>query len=423
MRKLGKGQSVLFCCSKEVERSIRSLMTSDRKTDLIEVADIMKWSIRNTCTHTTNMIPLWATQGIRHQNLLAEYAAVSGNISIGTVESLLEPEAQTLEKRYASTDEDTDQILKDTKVITFKHRREQVEAIQAKCIDFQCKSRQSAALHEEQERELSPENEREQQVEPQAPLASAEHEVHKDVRRFVREGILDRSSKAFRPAFESFSKTTACRWFENNAWPDQLLVTIDFVTSVHTESNQSKDLFLRPVHWIIRNYSGTECVVISPYEAHCLTPFIRRSSHVILHPYSARQSMSTRLLPQLSQGMIPFVEWLLWLKPPLARQLDLFAGQLFFGSYKEYQSFCDFLSICSQPPGNGISVEQDGFINPESRAKMTSELIRNCMFKTSPINFVRMIVVMRRKGLSHLESHMGKILNGELIPKDQFENI
>ena len=398
-------------------------MRSDSETSFIEVADILKWSIKNTCAHTTNMIPLWATQGIRHQNRLAEYITASGNISIGTVESLLEPEAQTLEERYAPADGDTDEILKDTKEIAFKHRRKQIEAIQAKCNDFQCKTRQSAALQEEQERELSPENEREQQTESPAPVIPLKHKVHEDVRRFVQEGILKRSSKAFHPAFESFCKTTAYEGYENNAWPDQLLVTTDFVLSIQAEPNQSIDLFLRPVHWIIRNYSGNECIVISPYEAQYLIPLVRQSSHVILYPYSARQSMSTRLLPQLTQCMIPFAEWLEWLKPQLARQLDLFAGQLFFASYTEYETFCEFLGLCSRPPIKGISVEQDGFISPGSRAKMTSDLIRNCMFKISPINFVRMIVVMRRKGLSHLESHMGKILNGELIPKDQFERI
>ena len=398
-------------------------MGSNRQANLIQIADILKWSVKNTCTHTINIIPSWATQGIRHQNRLAEYAAVSGDISRSTVESLLEPEAQTLEKRYTPADEGSDQILNDVKAIAFKYRREQVQAIQAKCKDFQCKSRQSSALQEEQERELSPENEREQQIEPQVPIPPLKHKVHDDVCHLIREGILNRSSRAFRPAFKTFHRTTARAWYERNAWSDQLLVTADFAFSVKPKSDQSMDSFLRPVHWILGDRPGTTCIVISPYEAHTLIPIIRQSSYIVLYPYSTRQNMSAPLLPQLSQCMIPFASEFCWLKPQLARQLDLFAGQLFFGSYAEYESFCEFLGICSRTPSKGISVEQDGFISPESRAKMTPDLIRSCLFKTSPINFVRMIVVMRRKGLSHVNSHMGKLLNGELIPKDQFEII
>ena len=420
MRKLGKGQAVTFCCSKEVARSIRGLLKNREETKPIEVADILIWSIANTCTHTANMIPLWATQGIRHQNRLAEYAAVSDQISDHTVKSLLEPEAQPLEQRYNSAEESTDLLLKDTKEITFKYRRQQIEAIQEKCHDFQCQSRQSALLYEEQERELSPESERQQQVELPPPLLPLKHSVHKDLVGLVREGIFKRSSEAFRLAFETFRNTAARAWYEKAPWSDHLYVTNDFAQSVQAKPNHLVDGFLRPVHWVLVDRSGDDCVVISPYEANLLLPAIRQSNHVILYPYSPRQSISALLLPQTSQCMIPYASWLRWLKPQLGRQLDLFAGQLFFGSYSEYKSVCGFLGICSQPPKNGILVELDGFIGPRSRAKMTSAPIRDCRFKSSPIDFVKSIVSLRRKGLSYTTSHMGKLLNGELLSKEEF---
>jgi hypothetical protein len=90
MRKLGKGQSVVFCGSIEVQRKI---LKCNRKTEgPIEVADVLKWSISETCTHMRKSIPLWATQGIRHQN---RRAASSGlPMSKKMVKLLLEPEAQ-----------------------------------------------------------------------------------------------------------------------------------------------------------------------------------------------------------------------------------------------------------------------------------------------------------------------------------------
>ena len=420
MRKLGKGQAITFCCSKEVDRSIRGLLEDGEVNNPIEVAHILKWSIANTCAHTTNMIPLWATQGIRHQNRLAEYAAVSGSISKHTVESLLEPEAQTIEQRYGTVVVDKDQLLNDTKDVTFRYRKPQTDAIQKKCRDFQCESRQSAALHEEQERELSPEIQRQQEVERPPPVTPLKHCVHKDLRSFILEGVLDRSSKAFRPAFETFRETSAYAEYEKDPWSGQLYVTEDYAKSISVKFNDLVDSFLRPVHWIMGNRSGSECVVVSPYEANRLLPVIRQSRYVVLYPYAPRQSISTPMLPQTSQSMIPYSSRIGWLKPHFARHLDLFAGQLFFENYLEYESVCNFLGICSQPPGKGVEVEANGFIKPSSRAKMSSALVQECRFKSSPVNFVKSVVILRRKGLSYANSHLGRILNGELLPKDSF---
>jgi hypothetical protein len=68
------------------------------------------------------------------------------------------------------------------------------------------------------------------------------------------------------------------------------------------------------------------------------------------------------------------------------------------------------LSLCSQRPdeGEGCEVACDGFTTGTSR------------FVTSQVPFIRMILAFRRKGQSFAVSHMGSILNGELVTRERF---
>lgn len=127
-------------------------------------------------------------------------------------------------------------------------RETQLEAIRAKCREFKQASFDNATLREEQEHELSPEIEQERQVERPLALAPYNHSVHRDVKRFVHQGIIDYDSDAFQPAFE-LSVTRA---------------------PTNVSNHQHLDSFLRPVHWVAsaKNVNMVECVVLSPYEAH-----------------------------------------------------------------------------------------------------------------------------------------------------------
>lgn len=79
MRKLGKGQSVAFCSSMEVQRKI--IESSGKARDAtIQVADVLEWCIENTCAHTRMCIPLWATQGARHQRRHVALSAAEGEL-------------------------------------------------------------------------------------------------------------------------------------------------------------------------------------------------------------------------------------------------------------------------------------------------------------------------------------------------------
>lgn len=225
MRKLGKGQSVLFCGPREVQMKI--LQSSGKNSDeLIEVSDILSWCIRNTWSTTRKSIPLWATQGLRHFCRRAACSTPSGCPE--DPKSILEEEAQALYQRYGfATQLDAARLVfHGTSSGNLAQFRSELAAIRTKCEEFGLQSFSGSSLHEEQERELQPENEREQQVERPAAVPAHVPNLHPSVADFASNSTLNRFSPAFQPAFSTLSNTSAGKSFESLAWPQDLLVCI-----------------------------------------------------------------------------------------------------------------------------------------------------------------------------------------------------
>lgn len=424
MRKLGKGQSVMFCGPMEVENKILSSCDKPEYAN-IEVADVLQWSIAQTCIHTKRCVPLWATQGIRYQRRHTAWSEYSGNdcaeSALKIAKSLLEPEAQSLRDRYGFGERRFEEslLLSNLKDASLSKRETQIEAIRAKCREFELASFDSATLREEQERELSPENEQERQVERPLALKPHIHSVHRDLKLLVSKGILRHTSDAFKAAFQVFKDTTAKERFQAKAWPKNLLVSRDFARTVQAPFNQPLDVFLRPVHWIIsrRDHNLVEAVVISPWEAHELLPSIRDQKIVTLHVYSPRVSKSVRTLEDLSFCAIPATSNGLP-NCPVILQLNIFAGQLYLQTYDEYLALCRFLGLCFFPPPDQVEVASDGFINPVCRSEFDKVMAEQCSFKFSPIGFLRMLVAIRRNGQDCPKSHVGRMLQGELLARE-----
>jgi len=145
---------VVFCYSNEIYHKI---LESCNKTDgPIEVADIILFCISNTCASTRRAIPLWATQGIRHQKRRALCSGLESNIEIS--QALLEPEAPTIEQRYGSIGSRVkSQFLQGSNPSESSSRWSQLKDIRAKCQEFEVTNFDAATLLEEQGRELSPE--------------------------------------------------------------------------------------------------------------------------------------------------------------------------------------------------------------------------------------------------------------------------
>ena len=103
MRKLGKGQSVIFCVTEEIRSKIHD-HTSTHRDAGVSVADVLRWAISETYTEIRQSIPLWAEQGlhfVRHERLWGSICTAGlANISGKQAGEFLQAEAQSLESRY-----------------------------------------------------------------------------------------------------------------------------------------------------------------------------------------------------------------------------------------------------------------------------------------------------------------------------------
>lgn len=417
MRKLGQGQSVVFCVTEEIKMKILELLPN-RDNVTIDVADILNWVIFETCADLRRSMPLWAAQGRRNedQKVLWASARSEGGLefSDGQVEKFLEEEAQTLEQRYRPHGPETSQFS------GWDMESQNINRIIERCQKFASTNLNQATLQEEQERELSPEIEQESEVERPAPAEPETHSIHGDMDLLIRTGKFMADSKAFLPAFEALRSSSAAAHLEVSQFPHDLYVTTDFARTIKSSGKSYiSDAYQRSVQWILTitdEHSNTvkHMVIVSPFEVQELLPVIKTYSKVTLHLYAPRPNLEFRSLDTLDlstegKAFDPHT-----MPPKLIVQLNLFAGQLYLTSFTEYTRVCDFLGLAWKAAEEGILVKADGFIlsNP-----------REDGFKDSPVMFLKVLMTKIRRNCERIEkTHLGKLLAGAVLDEDDFDN-
>ncbi|KAI6112362.1 hypothetical protein EV401DRAFT_2105300, partial [Pisolithus croceorrhizus] len=408
MRKLGCGHSVMFFGPLDVDRNIRNAARKSDE-DMIHPSDILLWAMGETCTEIQNSAPYWAQQGREHTLRYSAWSRFcSGEItSQGLSKTWCQPDAKTLEELYApSTPKD--------------HPLLSVPEIDQRCRELGVSSLLDLNMGEEQEREIIHEIERERQVERPPPATPAVHQVSADVRRFVHTGIVTPNSKAFSFMFNSF-RNTSMPIHEETVWSRHIFATSDYCTVVKRGTRANDGEHLRPVNWILSSQpnGNPTLVILSPFEVNELLPEIRNSRSVCLHVYTPRTQ--ARMLPcdDLRLFTIPSVpsEWIA--PASLVDQVNLFAGQLYLRDYSTYLRLCRFLCVYADDLAGeaDLEVESDGFI-PLARRPLKAR--STGAFQNSPLAFLKHVIDQRRRGMNFVVTHMGRILNGRLLKKDDF---
>lgn len=409
MRKLGKGQSVVFCVPDEINQKISSAFHLGN--NILQVDHILEWSIMDTFKDLHRGIWLWANQGRRYQNqeLLWEEAMMDDAtlLSKTHAEKFLEEEAQTLETRYKP-------ICQSASGGEHESHRGNVDAITERLLQFGGLNPESTSFREEQERELSPEVEQEREVQRPPAAKPAQHAIHPDVRAFVSHGVVKRESGGFLPAFKSFAKTSAAKEYDVRRIPRGLLVTADFARPIVPLGNgYVSDLFQRSVQWIIISASKTAEVtaaaIISPHEAQELLPEIERSSVVSLHIYAARPNLGFRPLDGLDLYVVPHQPVPRTLCQQLVTELNLFSGQLYIKSMDDYRDLRRFLTLDSE---DTHMAALDGF-------EVDSDKIMN---RGSLIQFFKTILMKVRRNCESIDkTHVGRILDQRALDASDLE--
>ncbi|KAI3390839.1 hypothetical protein diail_8557 [Diaporthe ilicicola] len=420
MRRLGHGQSVVFCVPQEIKNKIIQLNNDNvRDYSKVTVSDVVKWAISETTDDTRKSIPLWITQALRfgkHSELWRQYSA-------GPVEDLTrwskdfrEDEAQSLEQRYRPS------IVRGNPLETNLDVEESFkQRISDHCRIFGPINFHAADLQEEQERELSPEAEEERQVERPPAAEPERHKIHENVQHFVQHGYFQDGNRGIRSAFSTLDTTSAAKHLDPKEFPAHLWVTGDFARTVKLDfsSEDQSDFFQRSVSWILTSTKRAgELFIISPYEAQQLLPAIKSSNYVTLHLYAPRMNMGQQPLDHLALYTVP-ERRVAALPPMLSSLLNVFAGQLYMRSFEEYTSICKLLGLAWQSVGD-IEIEADGFI--PRRGATTAQLINQTQFTRSPTKFLQdFMTKVRRNNESIEKTHMGRLLNGEILCRDGFK--
>lgn len=418
MRKLGKGQSVVFCVPGEIQTKI--LAAADKANDTaIDVSDVLIWSIHETHMDLRRCMPLWAAQGVRFERQKQIWKESRSEIGISMskeqAERFLEHEALSLDIRYRPHgNEEAANILRESEASP------QLNEILERCKKFDSLHFASATLQEEQERELSPEVEQERQVERPPPAKPELHNLHEDVWAFVQSAAISPKSSAFLPAFQALSTTSAAAHLDTTQFPRDLLVTLDFARTVEMPNKKPcADAYQRPVQWILTStasdHTVRHMVIISPFEAQELMPVIKKSAAVFLHLYAPRTNLAFRPLDNLKLYTAPQLPRHWRLPSHLPLQLNLFCGQLYLGSFDEYKRACDFLCLAWHPSKDGVEVEADGFIISKGE--------RSAHFDSSPTKFLKVLFTKIRRNCEGIDkTHWGKVLGGELLRDSDFED-
>ncbi|KAL6790980.1 hypothetical protein J3E68DRAFT_411742, partial [Trichoderma sp. SZMC 28012] len=415
MRKLGQGQSVVFCISEEIQARILKLREDDNNLP-IQVLDVLAWAIHETFVDLHRCIPMWAVQGHRFekQRVIWESATTSDGIqlSLEQAKEFLETEMQSLDDRYRprSTEEEP------AKHSSFDETP-RLEVIWKRCVEFGNTQLRSSVLWEEQERELSPEIVQERQIERPRPIEPNNHTIHPRLVEFVTSGLFA-PSEPFFPAFQALGKTRAAQLLDISCFPDDVYATQDFMSTVMlTRDVDNDDFYQRSVQWILSQAQpdGTvqRLVIISPHEAQELKPQITRSKHVHMHLYTPLPSLAYTSLESLKLYSTPILPENWRLPSRLRNVLNLFSGQLYITSQDDYHEVCKLLNLSYGPTEDGVTVEPDGFIVSRSGDALTK-------FNKSPIVFLKALLAIRWNSEVNDKTHWGSILRGELLSQADF---
>ena len=185
MRKLGQGQSIVFCAPPDIERRIQK---SEGNPHPPKVIDILSWVMSNSCSDIEHHIPHWIEQGVDYHKRQQADCSFASEADVEILRNAwLQPAARSLDEMYGPLINNSFHTV--ANISTMQERLDQLGVTTVRDV----------RMEEEQEREVSHEVEEEQQIERPPKIAPAVHRLDEQVRRFVRYGTICTKSDTFLP--------------------------------------------------------------------------------------------------------------------------------------------------------------------------------------------------------------------------------
>ena len=403
LRKLGHGQSLMFVAPPEVHQSIKEVTG---KEDNIDGYDVVAWSLEQSCLSIERSRPLQILQGLSYrqrQRKMAHFNHIYPDLGHVTKEKdpnksiisfFKEIEEQRLTDLYTPT------ALRNTHISNGSDLFQEdddpvVQELFRMWRDIDSSITDGASMHEEHEREVAHEVERETQVQRPLHVEPRDPRVDSSLKNFIQTCSSVVFEKFVRVS-DIVPKTSAGDVAALELFPS-LRATTDFIRVVKPPLSGHYDSYLRPANWVLTSNLGgrpTRILLISQFEVNQLFKHISaNSAKVTLHTYTPRlmKSMQAVDLAPPGQTYSSVVKWQS-LTNDLRRELHLFAGQLYFNSYQEYRDFLATV-VTAQP------------------AERMDAVLR----------FIKAWIAIRRKGQNFLPTHVGQIVSNRTLQETAFE--
>ncbi|KAH6883450.1 hypothetical protein B0T10DRAFT_609155 [Thelonectria olida] len=167
--------------------------------------------------------------------------------------------------------------------------------------------------------------------------------------------------------------------------------------------------------------SGIGLVIISPYEAQHLLPWIETSKHVTLHLYAPRVNLGFQSLDHLCLYFVSKRRTKATVPRGVITHLNLFAGQLYLSNFDDYVRVCDALGLAWKAADESVPLGPDGFIPPRFKQ---GKFVNKSGFSKSPVRFLKVLMANIRQECELIEkTHIGKILEGERLRESEFAEV
>ncbi|KAG2387819.1 hypothetical protein C9374_001413 [Naegleria lovaniensis] len=453
MRLFGKGQTVAFWASKEVDTNLCSSQYDSCKNIQEK---IVKWSISNRISMEQEHYLQWATNGLlfsikqsaklrmkaKDDDFLAYIEMQSAKLRMKQTDHTLieyikrckEDEITKLqlfygnERKLQTIAEIFDKRLVNMKQDYDEQHSEFAETISKIKSNIQSRMNDkkffSQLLNEEQERELEHELELEKQVERPPLQKAAENIISPDVQMFFVRGTIPCFSTNIHSLEHAFEKTSLSNTCIQSCWKPVLYASKEFIEVVieHLLVKPKHDDYMTPLTWIAcSKHNPNIALILSPFEANYFIQRITPKSPVRLYMFCPRLRPQSRMLfdeYQFCTPCTPLTNSEREFSQSLCTDLHVFSGSLYFGNLKEQQELCDFIGIRPKPYETAAEQEafekgdinEFGHIHRESNY-FSMELESKCRFKIQhPVEEFRKLLIIRDKASLFEISHMANIL-------------
>ncbi|KAJ0423879.1 hypothetical protein BJY00DRAFT_309697 [Aspergillus carlsbadensis] len=411
MRELGNGQSVVFLIPPEVKHSMNAGKTT------FTSFDVLRWVLEQTCDQLERLQPLWATQGLNHLRVMKIWNALNleeGNLP-AAVGRIQEPESKTLLQLYAPWEEGRHAIADIQELASSDMMAHELYEVSGHSESG------GTQLHEEQEREIEQEVQKEQQVCPPTAVEPLPNRVHSHIKYFIKNAHFPGPiSESVEPAYRCFETTSAEKFDIPDSILDGIFVSADFCETIDSNPDVD-DEFLKPVNWVLSNVLNSKLIIISQFEANEFLPLIRESEKTTLHMYAPRTMKGMRSFSKLDFLSIGANRDGHEFSPDILRALELFAGSLYFDKYEEYKNAQSFFGLrtAGSPAIPEDAVTSEGFVAEHARNQVGWPVASP--FKKCPLPFLNTWFSIRTKGHAFSKSHMGSIIEAKPLTEEQFE--